>query len=173
MTVPLAILAVFSVLAGFVGMPHVMGPNFLEHYFEPVFGAVEMHIEPMTEWLLIGASVVAGLLGLAAAYWFYIARPEIPVNLAARFKGVYTLLWNKYYVDEIYSALFVAPGRRLALFLWEVIDVQVIDGFANWLGHATASVSRALRGMQTGYARAYALVMLIGTVVVVGWLIIR
>jgi NADH-quinone oxidoreductase subunit L len=173
MTIPLAILAVLSVIGGFVGMPSVMGPNMLEEYFAPVFGEVAMHIAPTTEWMLIGVSVLAGLLGIVVAYWFYIARPEIPVNLAARFNGIYTLLWNKYYVDEIYSALFVEPGRRLAMFLWQVVDMQVIDGFANGLGRGVAAASRVLRGMQTGYARAYALVMLIGTVVVIGWLILK
>ncbi len=173
MTVPLAILAVFSVIAGFVGMPRVMGPNFIEEFFLPVFGAVEMHIAPATEWLLIAASVVAGLLGIGIAYWFYIARPQIPVSLAARFKRVYDLLWNKYYVDQVYGWLFVEQGGRLANFLWQVIDVQVIDGAANGLGRATASFSRVLRGWQTGYARAYALMMLAGTVIVIGWLMLR
>ncbi len=173
MTVPLAILAVLAVVAGFVGMPSVMGPNFLEGFFAPVFGEAAAAIPAGTEWMLIGASVAVGLIGIGVAYWFYIASPEIPVNLAAQFKGIYTLLWNKYYVDEFYSAVFVEPGRRLAMFLWQVIDVQVIDGFANGLGRAMASFSGALRGWQTGYARAYALLMLVGTVIVIGWLMLR
>ncbi len=173
MTVPLAILAVLAVVAGFVGMPSVMGPNFLEGFFAPVFGEAAAAIPAGTEWMFIGASVAVGLIGIGVAYWFYIASPEIPVNLAAQFKGIYTLLWNKYYVDEFYSAVFVEPGRRLAMFLWQVIDVQVIDGFANGLGRAMASFSGALRGWQTGYARAYALLMLVGTVIVIGWLMLR
>jgi NADH-quinone oxidoreductase subunit L len=173
MTMPLAILAVLSVIGGFVGMPKVLGPNFLEGYFEPVFEGAGAAVPAGTEWLLIGASVVAGLLGIGVAYWFYIARPEIPVNLAKQFSGIYTLLWNKYYVDELYSALFVKPGRQLAMFLWQVVDVKIIDGFANGLGHAMAFVSRRLQGIQTGYARAYALMMLVGTVLVIGWLILK
>ena len=173
MTVPLAILAVFAVLAGFVGMPRVLGPNFLETYFAPVFGEAGAAIPAGTEWLLIAASVAVGLIGIGVAYWFYIASPEIPVNLAARFKSIYQLLWHKYYVDELYSALFVEPGRRLAMFLWQVIDVQIIDGFANGIARATAAVSGVLRSAQTGYARAYALLMLVGTVIVIGWMMLR
>jgi NADH-quinone oxidoreductase subunit L len=173
MTAPLAILAVLSVVAGFVGMPGVIGPNLLEAYFEPVFGESAMSIAPGTEWALIGASVLAGLLGIAVAYWFYMANPAIPVALAERFNVVYKLLWNKYYVDEIYSELFVEPGRRLAMFLWETVDVQVIDGTANGLARAVAAISRVLRSLQTGYARAYALAMLVGTVVVIGWLMLK
>ena len=173
MTVPLMILAALSVFGGFVGMPKVIGTNVIEEYFAPVFHVETVPIAPTTEWMLIGASVLAGLLGIGVAYWFYIARPEIPVNLARRFSGIYNLLWHKYWIDEFYSWLFVDKGYRLAMFLWQIVDVKVIDGFANGLGSATASLSRIVRGWQTGYARAYALMMLIGTVIVLGWLILR
>ncbi len=173
MTVPLAILAVLAALGGFVGMPSVMGHNWIAEFFHPVFGAHEAHLPPLTEWLLMGASVAAGLVGIATAYWFYLARPEIPVRLAARWSGIYDLLWHKYWVDEIYSALLVEPGRRLAMWLWQSVDVGTVDGFANGLGRTVAGASRVLRGWQTGYARAYALMMLIGTVIVIGWLMLR
>ncbi|MBM3128157.1 MAG: NADH-quinone oxidoreductase subunit L [Chloroflexi bacterium] len=173
MTIPLAILAVLSVIGGFAGMPKVMGANFLEHYFEPVFKPHDLHLAASTEWMLIGASVAAGLLGIALAYWFYIARPTIPVTLARRFSGIYNLLWHKYWIDEIYSWLFVDKGYRLAMFLWQVLDVKIIDGAANGLGRATAALSRVTRSWQSGYARAYALMMLIATVIVLGWLILR
>ncbi len=181
MVIPLAILAIFSVFAGWVGMPRVIGANLLEEFFAPVFKetaaapsvAVSATLPAMTEWLLIGASVIAGLLGIGAAYWLYIANPEIPVQVAGRFPRIYNLLWRKYYVDEIYRALFVEPGQRFAMFLWQTIDVRLIDGFANGLGRAFARINRALRHAQTGYARAYALAMLVGTVLLLGWLILR
>ncbi len=173
MTIPLAILAFFSIIAGFVGMPKVLGPNFLEGYFEPVFKPHDLHLTPSMEWMLIGASVAVGLLGIATAFWFYQLRPEIPKNLAKRFSRIYNLLWHKYYVDEIYAWIFVKQGGKFAMFLWQTVDVKIIDGFANGLGQATASVSRVLRGWQTGYARAYALLMLIGTVMVLGWLMLK
>ncbi len=173
MIVPLILLAILSVIGGFVGLPSVTGKNWLAEFFAPVFGESHAEIAPMVEWLLMGASVVAGLVGIATAYWFYIARPETPARLGARFKSIYNLLWHKYYVDEIYSALFVRTGQRLALFLWEFVDVTIIDGAANGIGRAFAAISRVLRAMQTGYARAYALAMLAGTVVVIAWLILR
>ncbi len=173
MTVPLVILAVLSVIAGFVGMPKVLGPNFLEGYFEPVFGEAGVAIPAGTEWMLIAASVAAGLIGIGVAFWFYVAQPRLPVDMAQQLQPIYNLLWNKYYVDEIYSKFLVEPGRRLALFLWQVVDQGMIDGAANGLGRAMASASRGLSGLQTGYARAYALLMLFGTVVVIGWLILK
>lgn len=173
MTVPLVILAVLAALGGYVGMPSVIGNNWLEVFFLPVFGEPLQQVPEITEWLLIGASVVAGLSGIVVAYWFYIVNPKIPMTLAARFNGVYNLLLHKYYVDEFYSWLFVENGRRLAMFLWEFIDVRVIDGTANGLASLFGTLSRALRTIQTGYARAYALLMLIGTVLLLGWLILR
>ncbi len=176
MTVPLALLAVLSALAGYVGLPKVIGTNLLEEYFAPLFGKVAesaVALPASTEWMLIGASVAAGLIGIGVAYWFYIASPDIPKNLAKQFSGVYNLLWHKYYVDELYSAVFVEPGRKLAMFLWQVIDKQVIDGTANGLARTMGAISGVLRGWQSGYARAYALVMLAGVVIVIGWLMLK
>ncbi len=173
MTLPLIVLAILAAIGGYVGMPSVMGNNALEVFFLSVFGEPLQQVPEITEWLLIGASVAAGLIGIAAAYWFYIVNPRIPVNLAARFRGIYNLLWHKYYVDEFYSWLFVENGRRLAMFLWEFIDIRVIDGAANGLASLFGAISTALRSIQTGYARAYALLMLIGTVLLLGWLILR
>jgi NADH-quinone oxidoreductase subunit L len=173
MTVPLMVLAVLSVVGGFVGMPKVLGPNFLEEYFAPVFGELTVHLPPATEWSLIGASVAAGLLGIGVAISFYVVWPGIPKKLATWFSPIYTLLWNKYYVDQIYSAIFVEPGRRLAMFLWQGVDVGLIDGIANGVGYAVAGLSRGFRTLQTGYVRAYALAMLGGAVLVLGWLVLR
>ncbi|MCL4395500.1 MAG: NADH-quinone oxidoreductase subunit L [Chloroflexi bacterium] len=173
MTVPLMILAVLSVVAVSLKKPRVLGPSALEGFFAPVFGEAGAVVPAVTEWLLIGASVAAGLIGIVLAYWFYIASPEIPGKLAAQFRGIYDLLWNKYYIDELYSALFVEPGRRLAMFLWQTVDVQVIDGSANGLGRAFAALGGVFRGWQTGYARMYALMMLVGTVLVIAWMVWR
>ncbi len=173
MTAPLVILAGLAVIAGYVGMPKVLGANFLEGYFEPVFKPHDLHLAASTEWMLMGASVIVGLLGIATAWWMYEKQPDLPVKLGKQFSGVYNLLWHKYYVDEIYSAVFVAPGYKLAMWLWQFVDVRIIDGVANGLGYATAACSRVVRGWQTGYARAYALMMLIGTVIVIGWLMMR
>ncbi len=173
MIAPLVLLAILSIIGGFVGLPRVIGNNWLEQFFAPVFGESHAAIAPALEWLLIAASVAAGLIGIGVAYWFYIARPEIPARFAARFPRAYQLLWNKYYVDEIYTALFINPGHRLAMFLWQIVDVKIIDGAANGIGRAFAATSRVLRAAQTGYARAYALAMLAGTVVVIAWLMWR
>lgn len=173
MYIPLIILAVFAALAGYVGVPSVLGNNALEVYFLPVFGEPLQQFSERIEWILMGVSVAAGFVGIGLAYWFYIVNPQVPVNLAKRFSGIYNLLLHKYWVDEIYNALFIEPGRRLALFLWQVVDVKIIDGAANGLARLVGAVSRGLSALQTGYARAYALAMLAATVLLLGWLILR
>jgi len=173
MVIPLIVLAIFAAVAGYVGLPSVIGNNVLEIYFLPVFGEPLQQIPALTEWLLMGASVAAGFLGIGTAYWFYVVNPQIPVNLGKRFSGIYNLLLHKYWVDEFYSWVFVTNGGKFAMFLWQFVDVKIIDGAANGLARLVGWISRGTSALQTGYARSYALVMLIGTVAIIAWLIWR
>jgi NADH-quinone oxidoreductase subunit L len=126
MVVPLVVLAFGSVFAGFVGVPAILGgglgiPNAFERFLEPVFESAHETLPEViraavpghgVELALMGASVAIALAGIALAWALYRLRPEIPPRLAAALGGVYRLLLNKYYVDEIYGAVFV---RGLAL----------------------------------------------------------
>jgi NADH-quinone oxidoreductase subunit L len=142
MLVPLQVLAVGSIVAGLVGIPAVIGhlihvENFFEHWLEPVFAParpalVEVFNRPVpghaVELALMGASVVVGLAGIGVAWLFFRRHPGIPERLAGQLAGLHRLLSNKYYVDEIYGALFV---RGLALgggrFL-HATDRYLVDG---------------------------------------------
>jgi NADH-quinone oxidoreductase subunit L len=142
MTLPLQVLAVGSLLAGLVGIPAVIGhliqvDNFFEHWLEPVFeparpALAEVFSRPVPghamEWALMGASVLVGLAGIGVAWVFFRRHPEIPERLASSLAGLHRLLSNKYYVDEVYNAVFV---RGLALgggrFLHGT-DRYVVDG---------------------------------------------
>jgi len=126
MIVPLQVLAVGSIVAGFVGVPAILGqpigfPNWFEHFLEPVFGDAHHALgEVFTtappghamELALMAASVAVALLGIGMAWSFYKAHPEIPERLAGSMAGAHRLLLNKYYVDELYGKVFV---RGLAL----------------------------------------------------------
>src|SRR5687768_16765663 len=142
MVVPLQVLAVGSVLAGLVGIPALIGhyvhvPNVFEHFLEPVFAPAhhalaEVFSRPApghsVEALLMLASVTLAALGIGLAYVFFKSRPEIPDRLAASFAGAHRVLLNKYYVDELYGALFVrgaALGGGTAL---HGVDRFLIDG---------------------------------------------
>jgi len=138
MLVPLQVLALGSIVAGFLGVPVVLGgSNFIEHFLEPAFegghhalGEVFPAAPPGhgVELLLMAASVAIALVGILVASWFYAKRPELPERLATTFRAPHRLLLNKYYVDELYGAVFVrggALGGGTALF---AVDRFVIDG---------------------------------------------
>jgi NADH-quinone oxidoreductase subunit L len=166
MTIPLQILAVGAVVAGFVGIPAALGGgNAIEHFLEPSFvaravvaeaptapaaheaavaaaahgaGPAEAvhHISWAAEMGLMGLSVLVGIIGILTAYRFYVRAPEIAENLARRWSGAHRVLSNKYYVDEIYGATIVAGTLRSADGLWAV-DRNVVDGAVNGSGWLT------------------------------------
>ncbi len=162
MVVPLIILAVFSIVAGYIDIPHFLTPASLETEREAVSSS--------TQILLMAASTTVALLGFALAYLFYVARPGLPDRLATRAHAMYSILVNKYYVDELYDAIIVWPivqtSREL---LWKVVDTLMIDGAVNAVGRLVRGSASGLKHMQSGYVRAYAGWILFGGVLVVAW----
>lgn len=179
MTVPLIILAFFSVVAGYVGLPVVFGAraNLFERFLAPVLRPAhqievhEGHLAASTEWLLILISVVVALSGIYVAYVFYLKRPQMPHDLVRRFPSVYKLLYNKYYVDEIYNAAFVNPTIRGSEAVYHRFDLGVIDSAINATGEATGLAGRLLSLIQSGLVKDYALVFLVGVVILLGYLL--
>ncbi len=108
-----------------------------------------------------------GLLGIATAYVMYMAKPELPAILAARFGFIYRLLLNKYYVDELYDIIFVRPYRALARGLWHVGDEGIIDGIPRGGSLIARGSAGGLVRLQSGSLAQYAFVMLIGLVVLI------
>ena len=176
MTVPLAVLAVLSVIGGYIGIPKSLGGgNNFESFLSPVFGEKgEMILHPAsTEYLLMALSVVVALLGIFFAYRFYVKSPELPKSLAQRFSFPYKLLLNKYYVDELYFKVIVDPLLKFATFLWQFFDVKVIDGFANGLANTVNWFAGIGRKVQTGYVRNYALAMVFGVILILAYFVLR
>ena len=173
MLLPLVVLAILSIVAGFVGVPPILGGgNHVEHFLTPA--AHENESESLgtsaTEGLLMTSSVSAALLGFLLAYLFYIARPELPEKVASKGHAMYSIVLNKYYVDEVYNAVIVWPVVRMSReFLWKFVDGVMIDGAVNGVGTLVRGSARVLRHMQTGYVRTYAGWILLGGVVVVAW----
>jgi NADH-quinone oxidoreductase subunit L len=111
---------------------------------------------------------------MGLAYYLYLARPEIPDQLAARFRGLYNTLYNKYYVDEAYDAAIVRPVRRTAeSFLWDAMDVSTIDAAVNGVASWFRNSGDLLKRMQGGYARAYGTWILFGAFLVLLYLSVR
>jgi NADH-quinone oxidoreductase subunit L len=188
MTVPLMILAFCSIFGGWFAAPHLMGgTDYFEAFLHPVFSSygIQSGIEqgaslagaageaggispsPAMELLhaLTGPPVILAIVGLLVAWWFYIRRPNAPKKLAERMHGLYTLLLNKYYVDEVYGMLFIRPFLWISTnVLWHVVDERVIDGTVNGVAHVAREAGGQARELQSGNARSYATWVVIGAV---------
>jgi len=112
-----------------------------------------------------GPPVIVGLIGILIAWWFYIRRPELPEKLARSMHGLYTLLLNKYYVDEIYAAAIVRPLLWVSTnVLWHTVDEGLIDGTVNGSARLAREAGGKLRELQSGNARSYASWVVVGAV---------
>ncbi len=150
MTGPLMLLAVLSIFGGFINVPH---------WLEPMFG--ERPENQTLAWLSAGV----GVIGIVFAYVFYVARPGMADSFAKAANGFYTLIYNKYFVDEVYDAAVVTPvvkGSRI--FLWRGIDAGFIDGIVNGFGSRSRGVGNILRLLQSGNIRSYAAWVVLGSV---------
>lgn len=175
MTIPLVILAFFSIVAGYIGLPVVFGKklNLFHSFLEPVIGeGHEAHLGLGTEWVLILISVAVAFLGIYIAYVFYIRSPQIPRTLVARFPFVHKLLFNKYYVDEIYNAIFVNSTIKGSEIIYDKFDLKVIDGGVNGTATAAGFFGKILSYFQSGLIKDYALIFLLGLIIFLGYLLI-
>jgi NADH-quinone oxidoreductase subunit L len=174
MTIPLIVLAILSVVGGFVGLPAVFGEHlnrmhgWLEPVFAPSFAAVHYHAEHLpisTEWVLIGIAVATALIGIFLAWYFYMKQKRVaqPDEMQTGFGKV---LWQKYYVDEIYAAGIIRPLINSCKFLWKGFDEKVIDrGMVHGTARTVKWSGSVLRTMQTGIVGSYAVMLVIGVIV--------
>ena len=185
---PLIVLAILSIVGGYIGLPKLIGdlvggvPNYLEHYLSPVFANANEYMHAHAhhgehshslEWGLMGVSVVIALVGITIAYMLYIVNPEIPRKFTNAFPGLHRAVYNKWYIDELYDFIFVNPCKALGRFLWKGFDVVVIDGIVNGVAQAVMGVGGVIRYMQTGQIHNYAWTMAVGVVVIIGYYLFK
>ena len=209
MTGPLSILAFGSVAAGWLGTPQLWNLpeafRSFESWLAPVFAsplvkaAGEAGHDTSMEWTLMGVSVLVAVIGIYVARVLYHQKPEIPGRIEARFQPLHTVLYNKWYVDEIYDFLFVdglCKGGGLAL---GAFDRNVVDGGVNgagWLTRFTAKLSMwwdtwivdgAVRFasfcvkmlsypvciLETGRLQTYAFFVVVGVLAMFGYYVVR
>jgi NADH-quinone oxidoreductase subunit L len=184
MAFALIVLALGSVLAGYVGVPHALGGhNQLAAWLAPSFAApgaiaegvhVVTEAEAALEFTLMGVSTAIAFGGIGIAVLIWLRRPQIAASLAMRYPGLHRLLLNKYFVDEAYAAAVVQPMRvGSERMLWRGFDVRVIDGAVNGAGAVVAGSAGVLRLIQTGSVRTYAGSMLIGVVLILSFYLWR
>ena len=169
MIVPLFVLAILSLIGGWIGLPFQRGGHPFERWLEPVFGAGGAHgtmrpLSPMIEWLLIEVSVVAALLGIVFAFRAYLKDPSLATRLRERWPAVHRMLVHKYWVDEGLDALVVMPLYRASQRLWRFWDEKIVDGAVNGVGFLFEGFSVGLRLFQTGFVGTYALFLTLGAV---------
>jgi NADH-quinone oxidoreductase subunit L len=181
MTVPLVILAILSAAGGVFGIPASLGGgNAIEHWLEPVFaratetrGLVPHDVDPV-EYVLMVLSVAIAVGGIFLAREWYLRKTEMPKRAIAAAPAVYWLLWNKYYVDEVYDAVVVTPTvKGSEKLLWRTVDVGIIDWLVNAVAKSLGALSSAVRVVQSGIAQNYVFIFVIGVVALLGWLISR
>jgi NADH-quinone oxidoreductase subunit L len=171
---PLAILALLSLVGGFVGY----GDRF-EHFLDPVFQAGRAAQAPAAEvasktleYSLMGVSIVLAFLGWLVAHLFYSGRSELPDRIARALGGLYEAVVHKYYIDELYSVLFVKPLIDGSTeILWHGVDQGVIDAAVNNSADAARRVSDEARQMQSGNLRSYAGGVAAGGAVVIAYMV--
>ncbi len=182
MTVPLMVLALLSIIGGFIGIPEIFSGehgNKFHNWLAPVFkdadrklATFNMHTH-FEEILLMVISVILVLAAIWFARYIYLKKPSIAVQTSQRFKGIYNLLWNKYFVDEAYDTVIVNPILNTSRsFLWKIADNKIIDGTVNGVAKIIDIISINIRKLQTGVAQFYALVMVLGIVAALFWIIL-
>ena len=173
MTIPLIVLAVLTVVAGLaVGIPSSQGTAFA-HFLAPVLPLEESEHSAGVAFSLLVLSAVVAIAGVALAWMVYGRTPVRAASIGVARNPLHKILIDKYYVDEIYDALFVKPIYQLSLWLARVFDPRVIDGLVNGVATTVASWSRGLRRVQTGFVMNYALGILLGAVAVIAYLMAR
>jgi NADH-quinone oxidoreductase subunit L len=179
------VLAFLAAVGGYLGMPKILGmlPNYFEHWLDPVFELANeygskyahqgAHPSHAVEWGLMGLSVVIALVGIAIAFTMYVKNTELPGKFVATFPTLHRVVYNKWYIDEIYDYVFVNPCKAAGQFLWKGFDVLVVDGVVNGVANVVIGFSGIFRYMQSGYIYNYAFSMALGVVVMLGYFIFK
>ena len=181
MTIPLIILAVLAAIGGFIGIPELFSGehgNLFHSWLEPIFKSADLKLtyfgshSHFEEYFFMFISIAGAVGGILGAWYIYLKKPKLADGISSRFKSIYRLLLNKYYVDEAYDATVVNPLVNTSRsFLWKIFDSKIVDGFINGVASWIGKLSSLIRKIQTGVVQSYALVMMIGILVALFWII--
>jgi len=172
MIVPLVVLAVASLLGGFLGLPGKLGV--IQSFLEPVFApanhilGIEEHGLKAIDYALMVVSLLVAMLGIAFAWLIYVRRPkDLPLFFGALLRPAYKVVYNKFYVDEFYAATVVRLTVDGSRWVWHRFDEYVIDGAVHGVAWCWQGAGRLVRPLQTGRVQNYLLGMFIGVFVIV------
>jgi len=171
MTWPLILLAALSTIGGFIGMPAIFSEHHsLNQYLGPLLSTpsslTSSEVSHSFEWLLIGISVLLLIIIIAWSYNRYVSREKIPANQLEDRGFLTRLLYNKYYVDELYDAIIVKPLKGMGRLCWNFIDTTLLDGSIKGINKGLLFSSRTLRLIQTGNIGFYIFAMVFGIIAI-------
>ncbi|NDV12001.1 NADH-quinone oxidoreductase subunit L [Crenobacter caeni] len=176
-TLPLVLLAIPSVVIGYFAIGPMVGGDFFKGVLftnleaHPGLAAVIPHAEHALAMGLHAFSTLPFWLafaGVALSWFFYMKAPQIPAKIKETFAPVHRLLENKYYLDELYFAVFAKGSRALGTFFWKICDMLLIDGLiVNGSAALVGKLAQKARRLQTGFIYSYATTMIIGILVLV------
>jgi len=165
-TIPLIILAALAAIGGAINLP---GSAWLNHYLAPLFSEVhEEHVLGSTEYMLMGIALVGAIVGIGIAYMKYNKQGQLPEE-DNQITGFSKVLYNKYYVDEIYEFVFVKPINLLSRFFRDYIETA-ISGFLFGLGKAAMVLGAQGRKVQNGNVGLYLFVFVFGVIAMISYL---
>ncbi|SOE21985.1 NADH dehydrogenase subunit L [Spirosomataceae bacterium TFI 002] len=176
MTIPLIVLAVFSVIGGFIGFPEVFHlPHSLNNFLAPIFEGSkkvqpsfgELHLDHSTEWLLMGISVAVAIVALVIAYIIYVKNESVPSE-DEEITGWQKVVYNKYYIDEVYNGIFVGPMRKASVFFYKTIENNGIAKLTNGTGGLVSIAGKSIAKAQNGSTILYVFLMCICIALILG-----
>jgi NADH-quinone oxidoreductase subunit L len=172
MTIPLIILAILSTVSGFIGFPEVFGgSNFLKNFLAPVIYPVSheqtAHLSHSSEILLMCISTGAVILVIVLTLYYYLSKKALPTAEGQETSAAHKVLYNKYYVDEIYRSTITRPLYAMSDVLYRFVELKVIDPMVNFWGKLSTQGSSALRYIQSGSISAYLFTMVIGIIIII------
>lgn len=176
MTLPLVVLAVLSVIGGFFNVPEILGGTAkLEQFLDPIYQYARqanpeafagVHLNHSTEFMLMGVSVAGAVISIIAAWVIYVSRKSVPAP-DEQVSGLQQVIYRKYYIDELYDAVFVKPIQALSRFFYSVVDKGGIDRFGvEGVGRFVKGLANEFRLLQTGATGFYVLMMVTGIAVI-------
>jgi NADH-quinone oxidoreductase subunit L len=172
MTIPLIVLAVLSLVGGFIGIPEVLGgSHLLEEFLKPVFESssfyLSHHMEHETEMMLMGIAVSVMVIAMCYAYVVYVRKNTLPAKEGEELKPAHKLIYNKYWIDEIYKTLITKPLNFISEALYKIVDNQIVDGIVNGTGIFVNKVSGGVRYLQNGNIGVYIFLMVISIIAII------
>jgi len=172
MTVPLMVLAALSLIGGFMGVPEVLGGSHaLNNFLAPVFAQSKSiseahhHLDHNTEFMLMGAIVGLTLVMIFIAWTLYVRSRKIPTAEGVALNPAHKLIYNKYYIDELYDSIIVKPLTVISKVLDSVMEKLFIDNIVNGTGKVVTWGSKTLRLVQTGNTGFYIFAMVISIII--------